>query len=109
MRPLPPHQSTPAPPSPQTPPPEVPQAILDFVEPYRPLKSRQYLLIGVLTLVTVVAVGWLMTERPGATRLPGPASAPDIARCAPGQTRDCVGGAILVLPAAAPPVPAASR
>jgi hypothetical protein len=92
--------TTPAAPAPAPPPPDVPPELLDFVEPYRPLGRRHHVGIGVLTLVTVVTVAWMMTVRPGAQRLPGPASAPDAARCAPGQTRDCVGGAVMVLPAA---------
>lgn len=80
------------------------------VERYRPLSWRRRVLIVLLAVATAWTVGWLILEPPGGVKRPRPAppgQRPDAARCAEGQSADCVGGkAMVIVPPAAP---AASR
>ena len=71
---------------------------------YRPLSVKKQVLVVVLALLTASTVMLSMLYRPGSPPPPR-AVAPDAARCAPGQTTDCVGGiaAVIALPASAAP------
>jgi hypothetical protein len=78
---------------------------------YRPLSRRQRVLIWVLAPVTAFTVLWSLLNRPGSPPLPERVATPDAARCAQGQTSDCVGGmaAVIALPvSAATAAPASS-
>ena len=68
---------------------------------YLPLSRRKRLLVWVLAPVTALTVLWSLLNRPGSPPLPVREATPDAARCAQGQTSDCVGGmaAVIVLPA----------
>ena len=72
---------------------------------YRPLTVKKQMLVVVLALATAATVLLSMVYRPGSTPPPPRAVAPDAARCAVGQTTDCVGGtaAVIALPASAAP------
>jgi hypothetical protein len=69
---------------------------------YLPLSRRKRWLIWVLAPVTALTILWSLLNRPGSPPLPEKVSVPDAARCAKGQTSDCVGGlaAVIALPAA---------
>ena len=70
---------------------------------YRPLTVKKQMLVVVLALATAATVLLSMVYRPGSPPPPPRAVAPDAARCAVGQTTDCVGGtvAVIALPASA--------
>jgi len=72
---------------------------------YRPLSVKKQVLVVVLALLTASTVMLSMLYRPGSAPPPPRAVAPDAARCAPGQTTDCVGGiaAVIALPASTAP------
>lgn len=91
-------------------------ALATLMPGYDPLPRRlRRLALPVLALATGLGAFWLMLERPGASfTLPAsllapaePVPAPERPRCAPGQTRDCVGGRAEVLLVAPAPAPAA--
>ena len=76
---------------------------------YRPLSLRRRLLIVVLALTTAFTVLWMLLERPGGPKWKGKPPRADAPRCAPGQTRDCVGGqADLIMVSPAPTASAAA-
>lgn len=72
---------------------------------YRPLSAKKQVLVVVLALFTATTVLLSMIYRPGSPPPPPRTPAPDVARCAPGQTSGCVGGtaAVIALPASAAP------
>ena len=80
---------------------------------YSPISGRRKLLILLLGVSTALGLIYMMLNRTGAP----PLKRVDSARCAPGQSTDCVGGraqVIVVAPAASsassvPPASAASR
>lgn len=71
---------------------------------YRPLTPRRRVLIALLAVATALTLILMMLERVGAPPLPRPPPRPDAARCAAGQTTDCVGGKaeVIVMPAQPP-------
>lgn len=75
---------------------------------YEPLTTRKKALVVVLALATAATVLLSMIYRLGSPPPPPRAVAPDAARCAVGQTTDCVGGtaAVIALPASAAPAKA---
>ena len=75
---------------------------------YRPLTVKKQMLVVVLALATAATVLLSMVYRPGSPPPPPRAVAPDAARCAAGQTTDCVGGTatVIALPASAAPAKA---
>jgi len=79
-----------------------------MTDTYQPLNVKKRVLVVVLALVTAATVLLSMIYRPGSPPPPPHAVAPDAARCAVGQTTDCVGGtaAVIALPASAAPAKA---
>ena len=75
---------------------------------YQPLTVKVRVLVVVLALATAATVLLSIIYRPGSPPPPPRAVAPDAARCAVGQTTDCVGGmaAVIALPAGAAPAKA---
>ena len=74
------------------------------VDPFPGLPWRRRLLIVVLAIGTAITVVLTLLAPPGGLKRKPPA---DTARCAAGQTRDCVGGQADVIMAPAPaPAPA---
>lgn len=63
----------------------------DSFSPFPALSGRRRLLIAVLAAVTALGIVWLMLDPPGGVQRKRPPPPPDVARCAPGQTQDCVG------------------
>ena len=74
----------------------------DFFRPYGRLPPRRRLLVALLALVTALVVMWLLLDTPGRPPVPKPAPRAEPATCAPGQTDNCVGSPMRVLPAASP-------
>jgi hypothetical protein len=74
---------------------------------YRPVNNRRRLLIALLAVATALTVVWSLLERPGGVQWKPRPPAPDKARCAEGQTADCVGGKadVIMLPAPAASAP----
>lgn len=70
---------------------------------YRPVSGRRKLLILLLGVSTALSLIYMMLNRTGAP----PLKRAEVARCAPGQTTGCVGGAAQVI-TVAPAQPAAS-
>lgn len=68
---------------------------------YEPLNARRRLLLLALAIATAVTVVLVMTDPPGGIDRSQRPPRPDVERCAPGQTTDCVGGtATVIVPAA---------
>ena len=63
---------------------------------------RRRLLIVLLAVATAITIVLLLIYPPGGVKRKAPPPPPDAARCAPGQTQDCVGGTaqVIVAPAA---------
>lgn len=70
---------------------------------YRPISGRRKLLILLLGISTSLGLITMMLNRTGAP----PLQRNEVARCVPGQTTGCVGGAAQVINVA-PATPAAS-
>jgi hypothetical protein len=66
-------------------------------EEYRPLSRRRHLQLAVAGVLTACALFWVLAERPGKKGIDPRLLQADSARCAPGQTQDCVGGAVQVI------------
>lgn len=82
--------------------------LADLHRPYAPLPRRQRVLVVLLALATSITVLALILDPPGGVKRPrAPATAADVAACAPGQSETCVGSRMGVLaPSAAPPASA---
>lgn len=82
----------------------------DSFSPFPALSGRRRLLIALLAAVTAIGIVWLMLDPPGGVQRKRPPPPPDVARCAPGQTQDCVGSPtqVRIAPAASvqPALPA---
>lgn len=63
----------------------------DSFSPFPALSARRRVLIALLAAVTAIGIVWLMLDPPGGVQRKRPPPPPDVARCAPGQTQDCVG------------------
>ncbi len=66
-------------------------------EVYRPLSRRRHVQLAVAGVLTAIALFWTLAERPGQKGIDPRLLQADSARCAPGQTQDCVGGAVRVI------------
>jgi len=87
-----------SPADPRAPTPSVPE-LPD--ERYRPLSARRRWLVLLLAVATAVAVMLTLLDPPGGVvrRKAETTAAPATARpCAPGQSQDCLGGKVDVLP-----------
>jgi hypothetical protein len=71
------------------------------VEEFPPTPWRRRLLILLLAVGTALTIAVLMLVPPGGIRRKLPLPPPDAARCAQGQTQDCVGGTVQVIVAPA--------
>lgn len=75
-----------------------------LIPPFPRMPWRRRLLSIGLAIATAITIVLTLLSPPGGVKRHKPPPPPDVARCAPGQTKDCVGGmagVILTPPAAA--------